>query len=141
MCKDGGHHQNPPEPHLLTSATLSLDHAYISLARPTLIITHSLSLLSDVCYSALTSARVWPEGGTGVERGGDVMELVVTLALRLSCVRSSGKTTPAALYSPINVEMQLKKQVLQKPVISSPLSHVDVSNYISFASWLLSALR
>ena len=65
------------------------------------------------------------------------MELVVTLALRLSCVRSSGKTTPAALYSPINVEMQLKKQVLQKPVISSPLSHVDVSNYISFASCIM----
>ena len=66
------------------------------------------------------------------------MELVVTLALRLSCVRSSGKNNPCcALLFTINVEMQLKKQVLQKPVISSPLSHVDVSNYISFASCIM----
>ena len=62
--------------------------------------TQPLSLLSDVCYSALTSARVWPEGGTGVERGGDVMELVVTLALRLSCVRSSGKNNPCCTLLP-----------------------------------------
>ena len=47
------------------------------------------------------------------------------------------KTTPAALYFPINVEMQLKKQVFQKPVISSPLYHVDVSNSISFASCIM----